>query len=276
MNVKPDDVEFYRENGYARVPGVFSHEDIDRVRSMVYRLYRNFVPDAPELDALAEPWNAPEWDQAMLALRERDANAFGALYDCAQSSLEMLQLLTVPNALDVAAAFLDDNPADLSYSGVMLRMDTPNDRRNVITWHQDHSYYPQNFNDGSRGLVYWIAMQDVTEDMGALHICPGSHKEGLLEPETTEKENYGSTEQRAVPEEAIARYPEVRGVCEKGDVLLMHMDTFHRSGFNTSDTIRYSAIFRFHRMLTDDYVPFGLLYQYNPYMIDRARAAQNS
>ena len=57
---------------------------------------------------------------------------------------------------------------------------------------------------------------------------------------------------------------------------MMHMDTFHRSGHNVSERIRFSAIFRFHRMMADDYVPFGLLYEYNPYMIERAQAARSA
>ena len=276
MLVTPDHIRLYRENGFVRIPGVFSHAEIDRVRAMIYRLYRRFVPVAPELDALSEPWNAPEWDRAMVALRAAEPKSFGALYDCAQSSLELLGLLTRPNAMEVAIRLLDNGTEDLSFSGLMLRMDTPEDRRNVLTWHQDHAYYPQNYNDGGRGLVYWVALQDVTEDMGALHICPGSQREGLLAPETTEKRDYVTTEQRAVPAETVARYPEARGVCGKGDVLMMHMDTFHRSGHNASGRIRFSAIFRFHRMMADDYVPFGLLYQYNPYMIERARAARSA
>ncbi|WP_341702925.1 phytanoyl-CoA dioxygenase family protein [Ferrovibrio sp.] len=272
MNISRDQLQFYQDNGYICVPGIFPIGQIDRVRAMIYRLFRKFVPDAAELDGFAEPWNDIAFDRAMCALRASDPKKFGALYDCAQSSLELLQLVTVPNCLDVAAAFLGDKAEDLSFSGLMLRMDVPEDRRNVLTWHQDHAYYPQNLNDGSAGLVYWVALQDTPEDMGALHICAGSQREGLVAPETRDKQDYITTEQRAVPDSAVASYQQTRGVCKKGDVLLMHMDTFHRSGHNTSDRIRFSVIYRFHRMLADDYVPFGLLYQYNPYMMDRAKA----
>lgn len=276
MVINADAVKFYHDSGYAVVPGVFTHAEIDRVRAMIYRLYRHFVPVAPSLDCLDQPWNRPEFDVAMCALRKADPKMFGALYDCAQSSLELLQLLSNPNSISLAAAFLCDRPEDLSFSGLMLRMDAPEDRRNVLTWHQDHAYYPQNLNDGSRGLVYWVALQDTDDSMGSLHIARGSHKEGLVAPETLGKKDYITTEQRAVPSTTVARYPEVRGVCQKGDVVLMHMDTFHRSGHNRSETVRFSVIYRFHRMLTDDYVPFGLLYQYNPFMIERARQAPSA
>lgn len=269
-------VESYWANGFVVVPGVFSTAEVDRVRSMIFRLYQRFAPDDRQFDGVAEPWNTLAFDGAMTALRVNQPKAFGALYDCAQSALELLQLLTVPNAIDVAAAVLGDNPRDLSFSGLMLRMDVPEDKRNVLTWHQDRAYYPQNYNDGGRGLVYSVALQDITEDMGALHFCPGSHKEGLIEPENSDKNDYHTTEQRAVPADAIARYPQVRGTCKKGDVVLINMDVFHRSGHNCGTRIRFSALFRFHRMLTDDYVPFGLLYQYNPYMIEQAKAARGN
>ena len=40
----------------------------------------------------------------------------------------------------------------IGVSGTMLRLDPPNDRRNLYDWHQDHSYYRQN-KSGKNGLV---------------------------------------------------------------------------------------------------------------------------
>jgi hypothetical protein len=271
MSIHQQQVEAYWRDGFVVVPGVFTREEIDGVRSMIFRLYARFMPDDTRFGGLAEPWNDPRFDAAMCELRAREPKKFGALYDCAQGSLELLRFLTHGRAVDVAARVLGEPAGDLSFSGLMLRMDVPEDRRNVLTWHQDRAYYPQNYNDGGRGLVYSVALQDITEEMGALHFSVGSHRAGLIEPETGMKRDYHTTEQRAVPAEAVARYPEARGACRKGDVVLIHMDVFHRSGHNMSDRIRFSALFRYHRMLADDYVPFGLLYQYNPYMIDRAK-----
>ncbi len=276
MKVRRSQIEEYRRDGFVRIPGVFTDLEIDQVRATIYRLFRNFVPSASAFDRLVAPWNDPAFDRAMIQLRKTDPNTFGALYDCAQSSIELLKLITIPNSLDIAAAFLDDKIENLSYSGLMLRMDPPQDKRNVLTWHQDHAYFPQNFNDGGRGLVYWVALQDVTEETGAMQICVGSHKDGLVKPEMIGKSDYITSEQRAVPQEKVSAYPKAYGTCKKGDVILMHMDTCHRSGENISSGIRFSAIYRFHRMMADDYVPFTLLYEYNAIMIERAKQAQSN
>ena len=58
-------------------------------------------------------------------------------------------------------------------------MDLPHDKLHYVDWHQDRSYFPQN-RDGLHGLVCWIPLTDITEEMGAIHISPKSHLAGNL------------------------------------------------------------------------------------------------
>ena len=48
----------------------------------------------------------------------------------------------------------------IGVSGTMLRLDPPNDRRNLYDWHQDHSYYRQN-KSGKNGLVISVALHNI-------------------------------------------------------------------------------------------------------------------
>ena len=260
--------ESYERDGCLRVEGVFSSVEIDSLRRLIYRLYRKFQPDDTSLDAREAPWNELAFDRAMIDLRKHDPKMFGALYDCAQNAIEVLRFVTHPRLLEIAADCLGETPGALSYSGVMLRMDPPRDTRNTIDWHQDRSYYPQNL-DGNHGLVATVALQDIVPECGALVVCPGSQREGLVEPAVGEKADYETTEQRKVPEELVDRYEEQFAEARKGDVLLMNLNLFHRSGYNEQEYIRYSALCRFHRIMAPDYVPFGLLYNFNGFMEKR-------
>jgi len=262
----------YRQDGYLRVEAVFSEAEIDSLRGLIYRLYRKFEPEDRSLDAIDVPWNDLAFDRAMIALRTRDPKTFGALYDCAQSAVELLRLVTDLRLVEIAADCLDDTPATLSYSGIMLRMDPPLDTRNSIDWHQDRSYYPQNW-DGNNGLVATIAMQDITAESGAILTCPGSQREGLVSPLIGEKSDYETTEQRKVPDDVAARYQQRAADARRGDVLLMNMNLVHRSGYNEQEHIRYTALCRFHRIMAEDYVPFGLLYNFNDFMGARVTSA---
>ena len=70
-------------------------------------------------------------------------------------------------------------------------MDPPTDDRNSLDWHQEASYYKQNL-DPSHGIVAWIPLHDVRIAHGPVMVCPGSHREGLLEVPTSGKESYGT------------------------------------------------------------------------------------
>ncbi len=274
MTLGTDQIEAYKRDGYVCVPNVFTHQETDALRRLVYRLYRKFRPGDDQLARLDEPWNDPAFDEKMIALRASDPKTFGALYDCAQYSVDVLRFVTDPRLLSIAADCLGDEAENLSYSGVMYRMDPPGDQRNALAWHQDRAYYPQN-EDGNHGLVLTVALQDITAATGALVICPKSHREGLLAPVTADKSDYETTEQRQVPEEAIDRYSQIHAEMKKGDLALMNLNLFHRSGANDGDRIRFTALCRFHRIMTDDYVPFGLLYQFNDFLSERIWKTRN-
>jgi ectoine hydroxylase-related dioxygenase (phytanoyl-CoA dioxygenase family) len=263
-------INSYWKEGYLVLPNVYSRDEVDRLRELTFKLYNFFVPDDVDLINIEKPWNAEVFDKKMLELRKMEPHKFGALYDCAQCSTELINIVTDSRSQRLAADLLNEPVSTLAYSGVMMRIDVPQDKRNSLGWHQDRSYYPQNF-DGNHGLVMSIALQDIDEDGGALRICPESHKEGFVEPEMNMKEEYHVTEQRSVPEKLVNKYKDIPVIMNKGDVFFINMNLFHRSGLNKSNRIRFSTLIRYHRMLSKDFVPFGLLYQFNDYMNERSK-----
>jgi len=270
MTLDAQQIEFFRTNGYLCVPGVYDSSEVDSLRRTIYRIYRKFVPENPDLDDLNEPWNDVLFDKKMIKLRGNEPKVFGALYDAAQCTTAVMQFATDMKVAAIAAAVLDDEPENLSNSGILLRMDTPGDTRNVIAWHQDRSYFPQNF-DGNNGMVVSIALQDISCGHGAVELCPKSHNEGFVEPVVKERREYGTTEQRGVPESMASKYETAVAECKKGDITLLHMNLFHRSGVNTSSQIRFSTISRFHKIMSDDFVPFRLVCSFNEFMMKQAK-----
>lgn len=268
MPLTEQQIESFRAKGFLRVTGVFSDDEIDGLRRLVYRLYRKFHPEDGELDGVEDNWDNVQFDRKLVELRAREPRTFGALYDCAQSSIDVLRFVTDPRVVEIAANCLGDSSENLAYSGIMYRMDPPKDDRNALGWHQDRAYYPQN-EGGDHGLVATIALQDIVEDTGALVICSGSQRAGFIAPVKTEKVDYESTEQKTVPADLVGRYDQIHNEMNKGDVTVMNMNLFHRSGVNVGDRIRFTALCRFHRILVDDYVPFGLIYQFNDFLSDR-------
>ncbi len=242
--------------------------------SIMHALLRVLIQVLKKYDALAgtsiDPhagWNDPALHDAMIALRQRDRESFGALYDSVQTSTALYQLTSQPLLAKAAAMLLEDENC-LSQTGLSLRMDAPNDRRNTLDWHQDCSYFEQN-RDGRNGIVCWIPMQNLTIEHGPVIACPGSHKIGRVSPVTENGRDGQSSQQHRIPEELIHRFEQQHMLADAGDAVFMHMDTIHRSGANTSNQIRLTGLVRFHRILADDFIPGLLAYQPNKTVKDR-------
>ena len=117
-------------------------------------------------------------------------------------------------------------------------------------------------------------MQPLAKEHGPLMVCQGSHKLGKLSIQTSGKKNYETSEQFLVPQEYVDRFQEADVVAEPGSVVFFHFDLFHRSGYNVSRVIRFSATVRFHRALAEDFLPGRLIYHFNESLKARRQAAQ--
>ena len=252
----------YNKNGYAILRNIVPPLRIDALLENIYKLYRKYSTDY-ELDESEDPWKSEMFHKKLIEFRKKDPKLFGAIYDSLKTSLTLTQLVSDDAIVDNVAKFLNVKPSEISISEPMCRLDVPNDKRNALEWHQERSFFPQN-RDGSHSLVCWIPLTNVTEEMGAIHISPESHKGGLIIPERNEKKNGSSTRQISVPEEHIKKYEDLTVPVDAGDVVFLNMLLFHRSGVNISDKIRFAVQARFHTATADDFIPFELVNYYNP------------
>ena len=258
----PQIINDYSKNGYAILKNIVPYTRIDALLENIYKLYRKYSTDS-ELDEAEDPWKSEIFHKKLIEFRKKDPKLFGAIYDSLKTSLTLTQLVSDDKIVDNVAKFLNVKPSDISISEPMCRLDVPNDKRNALEWHQERSFFPQN-RDGSHSLVCWIPLTNVTEEMGAIHISPESHKGGLIIPERNEKKNGSSTRQISVPEEHIKKYEDLTVPVDVGDVVFLNMLLFHRSGVNISDKIRYAVQARFHTATADDFIPFEFVNYYNP------------
>ena len=252
----------YNKNGYVVLKNIVPYARIDALLENIYKLYYKYSKDS-ELENLEYPWKSELFHKKLIEFREKEPQLFGAIYDSLKTSLTLTQLVSDDVIVDNVAKFLNVEPSDISISEPMCRLDVPNDKRNALEWHQERSFFPQN-RDGSHSLVCWIPLTNVTEEMGAIHISPESHKGGLIIPERNEKKNGSSTRQISVPEEHVKKYEDLTVPVDAGDVVFLNMLLFHRSGVNISDKIRFAVQARFHTATADDFIPFELVNYYNP------------
>jgi phytanoyl-CoA hydroxylase len=94
-------------------------------------------------------------------------------------------------------------------------------------------------------MVIWVPLADVSKDLGALEIIPGSHVWGLQD--SREDEWY-----RRIEGLSDAQYQTV--AVSAGDVLFFSAFLVHRSGNNITDSIRWSCHFRYNDLEESTFV----------------------
>ena len=262
----PEDIiESYTKNGFAIVKNIVPAQRINSLLENIFNLFCKYSTDYQESKNMEKPWNTELFHKKLIEFRQKDPESFGAIYDSLKTSLTLTQLITDNKIADFVAKFLKIKPSDLSISEPMCRLDVPNDKRNTLDWHQERSFFPQNRN-GLNGLVCWIPLTDITEEMGPMHISPRSHAEGQLKLSNRTKKNTSYTTQIPVPEEFVSKYEDLVVRANAGDVVFFNMLLFHRSGQNISNKVRLATQGRFHTSTADDFIPFDLINYYNPFI----------
>ena len=104
-------------------------------------------------------------------------------------------------------------------------------------------------------MTVWIPLMDVKEENGALHIAIGSHKEPIVVANEIQKSGMHSKLIK-VPDEIVSKYEQVRAPLDRGYAVFFYNSIIHKSGENTSNRIRFSAVNRFHLASESDFNPF--------------------
>jgi Phytanoyl-CoA dioxygenase (PhyH) len=102
-------------------------------------------------------------------------------------------------------------------------------------------------------IVIWVPLADVNAKLGALEVVPGSHKLGLLTSEVVN--SYGK----------VDRFHDgdfVSLEASQGDVLFFSSFLVHRSGVNTTNSIRWSCHFRYNNLCEESFIERGYPHPY--------------
>jgi len=97
----------------------------------------------------------------------------------------------------------------------------------------------------SNSIVIWLPLTNVTKKIGTLQIVPRSHKNGLIT--TANQDGFG----------IVSKYKNndfISVELEKGDVLFFSSFLVHRSGINSTDSIRWSVHYRFNDLEDSDFI----------------------
>lgn len=138
----------YHDQGYVLAESVFPQAELDRINADLDRI----------LDARGETTESREgW---LLALGQQSELTAKICED--DRLLDLIAPLVQPGIAIYSSKLANKAPFD----------------ETVCHWHQDEAYYVKNSQSDCRLSVY-VALQDITPEMGCLQVIPGSHKRGL-------------------------------------------------------------------------------------------------
>jgi ectoine hydroxylase-related dioxygenase (phytanoyl-CoA dioxygenase family) len=115
-----------------------------------------------------------------------------------------------------------------------------------VIWHQDTH---RKMGLGCIGeFSAWVALEDSTLDNGCVRLLRGSHKAGVVPPESVIDPSFRirffASEALQVPE-PLLRYQAVPMTMRKGQFFLFHQLCFHASGPNRTAATRTGVVYRY-------------------------------
>lgn len=158
ISLSPEQITFYRENGYLSIPNLMPLEEVEWMREIYDRLFREQagreVGDQFDLAGTDE-----EGKEAVLPQILGPAKYAPELR---QSQLWVNAEHVVKQLLGPEASFGDGH---MIYKPARIGAETP--------WHQDEAYWDPGLEYES--LSIWVPLQEATVDNGCMWFVPGTH-----------------------------------------------------------------------------------------------------
>ncbi len=254
-----DELERWHNDGYLVVENLFSLDQIDLALRAIFACFKMNAPELATFGCDGPPHHSDEFHARMIKLREESPKVFSRIYDTMQTNAVINGQASCPSVLSVVGQLFGDPFETIVRSDTLMRMDPPQDSRNLVGWHQDRAGRDQN-DSGFHGLVFMMPLQDTCAQNGAQKVCIGSHKEGYIDVKIMDSSEKLASQIYALPEERLEKYEPIQISANMGDGGFFSFNLFHASGLNTSDRIRLTIGMRYHRANTDDFHPGALNY----------------
>jgi Phytanoyl-CoA dioxygenase (PhyH) len=252
INIVSDkELEFFKTNGFLILKKFYEYDSQiqpiqEEIRAIIQLLLKkNPVPYK----------NLGLFDDGYIELIQKDRRIGSYIYDAVKQCSSFVNLLSSKENIHLYSALRNSKLVGIAGGGSGIRINNPLEEKYRAPWHQEYPAQGRSLD----GLVYWSPLVNVTQIVGPVELCIGSHKAGLLpvyyEPEST-KNAYGL---RIANEESyIKAYERADLLVEVGDLAIFDFLTLHRSGLNKSSRALWSMQFRYFNF--DDEVGQSILW----------------
>ncbi len=225
-----------KADGYVLIKGFF-------LKTKEYKNFKKFLYKFVKF-ALKKKKNI-DIDKS-LSLRFRKNKKISAFLNDYINLSPYLSLLFTSNKLaSFLSKILNEKKDKIVFNNQRFRIQIPgNDEIANLPWHQDIGY---NTIKGTKSIVAWVSLGNISEDMGPIIFKKGSHKFGIQKQIKFKKNNGGTALKVDINNVNLKDLIDVQLKTLSGDLILIDMNTVHTSGRNrTKDKVKYSAQARYH------------------------------
>ncbi len=240
----PAQRETFQEEGLLIIPGFYDLErDILPIQRAIYDII-GLVIDKYRLPISRQPFSVETFDSGYQALIAANRAHGGEVYDAVKQIPAFVRLVAHPLHDRLFRELRGEEALPgVAAGGYGIRIDNPGEERFRANWHQE---YPAQLRSLD-GLVYWSPLLTVSEELGPVQFCLGSHHDGLVPVHSAGAD--GKTRAYALvlqdEQERIARYRQVAPLTSPGDLVVVDFLVLHASGFNRAQRSRWSMQLRY-------------------------------
>ena len=262
---------FYEERGYLIVDNIVSEYDLKLIKVSITNMLDAIIVRArkeyPKHQNILD--NADNISRKMNVLETVDHKYVAELHDCMLTSNNpyVAKIISSENILNVVNNLLGktfDNPLFTTSSMGIFSM-PQNTQHTVVQWHTDTFYTCK---DGQYVHLWTPIMEDTSEDLGSLHILPGSHKEPFT-GEIRDNSNLKSDIHKfSISDEFVQKYDEVVIELKQGQGLFFNQYLVHRGGINGTSRTRFNLVTLYHSMSNPKFSPYYLQHPKSPISSD--------
>ncbi|MBI1927622.1 phytanoyl-CoA dioxygenase family protein [Candidatus Poribacteria bacterium] len=222
----PEQIQFYKDNGYLLVEKVFTAEEIDECVRETDAMFERVQQSGRRLEAT---WGG-KWREAQIPKEELGKTSVLSIHNMQYHSAVFTRMLVHPKLTEVLADLIGPN-VQLHHTKLHVK---PPEKGSPFPLHQDYDYFPHEKDTMTAAVIH---LEDATVESGCLCVLPGSHKLGPLGHQH-EGSHYLSPDE--YPIEKATPCP-----AKAGDVLLFTYLTVHGSYLNRTHKPRRIALFQF-------------------------------
>ena len=233
----------FARDGFVVLPAFYEPAEVEAVQRGIHSIIRLLI-EQHQL-AIEQTDFVPEtFDAGYQALIAHDRALGGVLYDAVKQIPAFIRIVaSAKHEVIVRQVRGTDTPA-IAAGGYGIRIDNPAEEKFRAGWHQD---YPAQLRSLD-GLVFWSPLIAMTDELGPVEFCIGSHKDGLVpvrESDSANPDKTGAYGLTLVDEaERVAKYEKSAPLTEPCDLVLVDFLTLHRSGENRAARSRWSMQMR--------------------------------